>query len=70
MRTDNRWVAELPGGIIKNPQLKTASVDLDVNDVVYCDEDTVYPMYDDSHEMYGVVASRGVAGKPVLIAGR
>ena len=67
---DQRHVAELPSGIIKNPQTKLAGADLFVNDVVYLKENTVYPMYDNSEKMYGVVAANGVPGRLVLIAAR
>ena len=67
-RKDDRWYAELPSGIIKNPKLHIAGDDFDVNDVVYLEGDTVYPMYDDSHELYGIIACRGVKGKEVLVA--
>lgn len=67
---DNRWVAELPSGIIKNPQLKTAGVDLWVNDVVHLVDSTVYPVYDRSVEIYGFVAARGIKGKQVLVAAK
>ena len=63
MRTDQRYVAELPSGIVKNPQLHIAGTDLWPNDVVWLDGDTVYPMYDESHDMYGVVT--GCKMKPM-----
>lgn len=65
---DGRYVAEVPSGIVKSPRLVCASVDLWVNDVIYLDDDLAYPMYDESHEMGGVVISRGAAGGRVLIA--
>ena len=67
-RPDNRYVAELPSGIIKNPRMCVAGVDLFVNDVVWEDKGTVYPMFDESREMYGVVAARMSKGKTGLIA--
>lgn len=69
MRTDSRYVAELPSGIIKNPQIYIAGVDLQINDVVYLVGDIVYPMYDNTHNVCGVVAARGIKGRPVLVAG-
>uniref|UniRef100_A0A6H1ZNQ0 Uncharacterized protein n=1 Tax=viral metagenome TaxID=1070528 RepID=A0A6H1ZNQ0_9ZZZZ len=68
MRKDNRYVAELPSGYIKNPQLPLAGDDFCVNDVVYIVDNTVYPMFNDEKPMYGIVAARGVKGKPVLVA--
>ena len=38
--------------------------------VVWLDNDIVMPMYDESVEMYGVVAAKGIKGKDVLVAAR
>ena len=65
---DKRYVAELPSGIIKKPVLRVAACDLWVNDVVYIKDEQVYPMYDESQEMYGVVAANQVAGRRVVVA--
>ena len=70
MRNDNRYVAELPSGIIKHPAICVAGTDLRVNDVVYFERGVVFPLFDDSHDMYGVVATKGVKDKPILIATR
>ena len=69
-RPDERWVAELPSGIIKNPKFCVAGDDLWPNDVVWLSEDTVYPMYDDTNEMYGVIAGKNIRkkGQTVLLA--
>ena len=68
MRSDDRFVVELPSGIAKNPMLKTAGDYFSVNDVVYIDGDTVYPMFDETKKLYGVCISKGIKGKKVLIA--
>ena len=68
MRKDNRYVAELQSGIIKKPKLKIAGDDLSVNDVVWLDGETVRPMFDESVEMYGVVAANALKGGWVLVA--
>jgi len=68
MRKDDRWCVELPSGFIKNPVFPVASCDFDVNDCVYLKEDMVYPMFSDEFQMYGVVAAKGIKGKPVLVA--
>jgi hypothetical protein len=68
MRNDCRYVVELPSGIIKNPKLYIAGDDFQVNDVVRLDGDTVYPMFNESQAMCGVVAARGIKGGRVLIA--
>ena len=67
---DSRYRTQVPSGIVKNPKLHTAGVDLWPDDVVWLDADTIYPMYDDSHEMYGVVLGRAVkpAGATTLVA--
>ena len=70
MRHDNRYVAELPSGFIKNPKLHIAGDDFGVNDVVYLDGDTVFPMCDGSKDVYGVIAAKGVKGSPVLVAAK
>ena len=58
MRKDNRYVVELPSGLIKNPQLHIAGDGFDVNDVVWLDSDTVRPVYDNAKEIYGVIAAK------------
>jgi hypothetical protein len=58
----------MPSGLVKNPQMSIAGVDLWVNDVVWLDNNIVYPMFDESHKMHGVVLARGIKGKNVLIA--
>ena len=68
-RIDGRWVVELPSGIIKYPKICRAGTDLKTNDVVWGDG-VVYPMYDNAHDMLGVVAANGFKGGLVLIAGR
>lgn len=68
MRKDNRYVVELQSGILKNPQLKTAGDDFSVNDVVWLDGETVRPMFDESVDMFGVVAANAVKGGKVLVA--
>ena len=70
MRPDRRYVAELPSGFIRNPKLHIAGDDFQVNDVVYLDEDTVFPMYDENEKLYGVIAAKGVKGMPVLVAAK
>jgi len=70
MRKDNRYVIELLSGILKNPQLHIAGDDFDVNDVVWLDGDTVMPVYDRTKEIYGVIAAKGIKGKPVLVAAK
>lgn len=72
MRKDNRYVVELPSGVIKNPQLHIAGDDFDVNDVVWLDKtnNVVMPMYDNTHDVYGIVAAIGKKGKNVLIAAK
>ncbi len=65
---DNRWVAELPTGRIKYPRMPIAGEDLFVNDVVHSVGDAVYPVYDDSHVVYGIVAANGIKGQNVLVA--
>ncbi len=67
-RPDDRYVAELPSGLIKNPKLHNAGEDFWVNDVVWLDDNIVRPLYDESHEMYGVVAAGGVKGGKVMVA--
>lgn len=68
MRKDNRYVVEPPSGILRNPQLKEAGDDFDVNDVVWLDGDIVKPMFDRSVDLYGVVAASAKKGGEVLIA--
>jgi hypothetical protein len=68
---DNRYIAELPTGIIKKPKLRTAGVDLYTNDAVYISGGKVYPPYcakDVVHILYGVIATDSLKGKPVLVA--
>lgn len=59
---------ELPSGSLMRPKMHIAGVDLWVNDVVWLDGDSVYPMCDDTHDMYGVVAANGILGGMVLVA--
>lgn len=68
MRADNRYVSELPSGIIKNPVLKLAGDDLSVNDVVVLSNDVAMPMYSENQTMYGVVAVKVKKGDMVLLA--
>ncbi len=70
MRKDKRYVVELPSGLIKFPVLPIAGDDFDVNDVVFIKDDVVYPMMSESEEMYGIVAAKGLKGKPILVAAR
>lgn len=66
---DNRYIAELPAGIIKNPKLMTAGVDLYVNDVVYTSGGIVYPVYGHTCKpIDGIIAANGIKGHPVLVA--
>ena len=70
MRPDRRYVVELPSGFIRNPKLHIAGDDFQVNDVVYLAGDTVFPVYDGSKDVYGVIAAKGVKGSPVLVAAK
>lgn len=68
VREDDRWVSELPSGIIKNPVLLLAACEFSVNDVVWNDNGVCYPVYDGSRDIFGIVASPQKAGRRVLIA--
>ena len=67
-RKDSGWFVELPSGIIKNPVMKEAAIDLNVNDCVYLKGDKVYPMFSGANKLYGIVAVNAAEGKLVLVA--
>ncbi len=62
-RPDERYRVNLPSGIVLNPQLHMAGADLWPNDVVWLDNGALYPMYDDAHEMYGIVLGKEIKPK-------